>query len=151
MLNFLFNIVSSIRKCYWFFRRPVTVGVKILATSRDEILLIKNRYEKMWYLPGGEVKNGETLAESARRELKEECGIIPKELTTFGVYTNFSEYKSDHIILMHADVSGAAPRKGLEIEKLGFFDMKNLPGDVSPATKRRVDEYLSGKPKTGKW
>ncbi|MFH0912629.1 MAG: NUDIX domain-containing protein [Patescibacteria group bacterium] len=151
MLNFLFNIVSSIRKCYWFFRRPVTVGVKILATSRNEILLIKNRYEKMWYLPGGEVKSGETLAESAKRELREECGIIPKDLIVFGIYTNFFEYKSDHIILMYADVSGAVPQKGLEIEELGFFDMKNLPENVSPATRRRLDEYLSGKPKTDKW
>lgn len=151
MLNFLFNIISSIRTCYWFFCKPVTVGVKILATSRNEILLIKNRYEKMWHLPGGGVKSGETLAESARRELKEECGIMLKDLTIFGIYTNFSEYKSDHIILMYADVSGAVPRKGLEIEKLGFFDMKNLPGNISPATKRRVDEYLSGKPKTDRW
>ena len=151
MLNFLFSIVSLIRKCYWFFRRPVTVGVKIMAISNGKILLIKNRYEKLWYMPGGAVKNGETLIESAGREMKEEGGMTPKNLKIFGAYTNFSEYKSDHIIVICADVDGLTPNKGFEIEKLEFFNMENLPESVSPATRRRVSEYLSGEINTAKW
>lgn len=151
MLNFLFTIVSSIRKCYWFFRRPVTVGIKIMAILDGKILLIKNRYEKLWYLPGGAVRGGETLIESAEREMMEECGVTPKNLRVFGVYTSFSEYKSDHIIVMCADVDGLILHKGFEIEKLELFNMENLPENVSPATRRRVNEYLSGKTNTTIW
>lgn len=151
MLNFLFIIVSLLRKCYWFLLRPVTIGVKIMAISNGKILLVKNRYEKMWYMPGGAVKNGETLIESAEREIKEECGVTPRNVRIFSVYTNFSEYKSDHIIVVRADIDELIPNKGLEIEELGFFNMENLPENVSPATKRRVNEYLSGEINTAKW
>ncbi|MEK7149922.1 MAG: NUDIX domain-containing protein [Patescibacteria group bacterium] len=151
MLNFLFKIISSIRKLYWFMRRPITTGVKILAISGNKVLLVKNRYEKFWYLPGGGIKKGETSIESAKREMREECSIILDNLRIIGTYSNFSEYKKDSIFLIHSDVTGLMPIKGFEIEKLEFFDMENLPDNVSSATKRRIREFLSGKIDGGIW
>ncbi len=51
----------------------------------DKVLLVKRTNHPgkgLWAIPGGRVKLGETLKEAARREVKEETGIIisPKEL-----------------------------------------------------------------------
>lgn len=54
------------------------------------VLLIKRKYEpfqKSWALPGGLVKNEESLEEAVRRELQEEAGIdvnYLEQLYTFG-------------------------------------------------------------------
>lgn len=146
MLNTLFRIVLMGRKIYWFIFRPVTIGVKVLVVSQNKILLIKNRYDKFWYLPGGGIKTGEIFFEAARREVKEECGINLEKFKIFGVYSNFFEYKSDHIILLQCDASESTLIKsGFEIEEAAFFNFNNLPDKISPATKRRIDEFISGK------
>lgn len=151
MINLIFKIVSSIRKLYWFIARPITIGVKILATSDGKVLLIKNRYEEFWYLPGGAIKRGETIIDGARREIKEECRLGLKDLKIFSVYSNFSEYKSDHIILMYVDISQETPTNGFEIEKIGLFDTEHLPENTSPATKRRLAEFFGNHVPDGKW
>lgn len=40
-----------------------------------ELLLVRHEGVDMWVLPGGEVTDGESLREGARRELREEAGI----------------------------------------------------------------------------
>jgi len=145
MLNFLFKIVSFCRKTYWFLFRPATVGVKILAVNNNKVLLIKNRYDKFWYLPGGGVKSGETFVGAAKREMMEETGIQAQEFKVLGLYSNFFEYKSDHIILLHCDVPLLDPVKGLEVKEVAFLNLNNLPDKISPATKRRIEEFICGK------
>lgn len=151
MLNVLFKIVAAIRKCFWFLFRPITIGVKVIAESDGKILLIKNRYDKHWYLPGGGVKSGETVIECAVREVYEECGVSLENLKILGVYYSFAEYKSDHIILIQAHFSDQCLKRGLEIERLGLFDVQFLPERISPATKRRLEEYQTGNVSNGRW
>ena len=152
MLNFLFQLVSAARRGYWFILRPVTIGVKVIPFSTDgQILLVKNRYDKYWNLPGGGVKRGEALLDCARREMREEVGVEIGELKILGVYSNFREYKSDHIVLLCADIADQRPTNGLEIDQFEFFDFKALPTDISPATKRRLEEYQTGAVFSGQW
>ncbi|MFZ5933004.1 MAG: NUDIX domain-containing protein [Patescibacteria group bacterium] len=55
----------------------------IALTEKNEIYLVKQlRYTtgiNSWELPGGGQKKGETYLETAKRELKEEAGLIAKE------------------------------------------------------------------------
>jgi len=46
----------------------------------DRLLMAKHRLdgEEWWCLPGGGLEPGETAAQAAIRELKEECGVIGK-------------------------------------------------------------------------
>jgi ADP-ribose pyrophosphatase YjhB (NUDIX family) len=57
--------------------RPI-VGVGVVVWHGDRVLLIKRGKpprEGQWSLPGGAQKLGETLVETARRELMEETGL----------------------------------------------------------------------------
>ena len=58
--------------------RPL-VGVGIVVVENDHILLIKRGREPgkgLWAVPGGKVEVGETLRETAQREMLEETGLI---------------------------------------------------------------------------
>jgi 8-oxo-dGTP diphosphatase len=57
--------------------RPV-VGVGGVVVLNDRALIVKRAHEPRkgeWSLPGGLVELGETLAEAAKREIKEETGL----------------------------------------------------------------------------
>ena len=54
------------------------VGVGIVVFRGDEVLLVKRGKEPRrdgWSIPGGAQETGETVAEAARRELKEETNL----------------------------------------------------------------------------
>jgi 8-oxo-dGTP diphosphatase len=58
-------------------RRPIA-GAGIVVVRDDEILLIqrgKPPFKGEWSIPGGKIEHGETAAETALRELKEETGV----------------------------------------------------------------------------
>ena len=138
-----------------YITRPITIGVRLILTNDQTILLVKHTYQQRWYLPGGGVKKAETLEQAARREMAEEVGARLGQLRLFGVYTNFYEYKNDHVIVFSCDdftLTGETDQKH-EIENSGFFDLDNLPADLSPGSKRRIQEYTSGDglPIAGDW
>lgn len=144
MLNLIMRVAQTLRRSYWRVVRPVTVGVKVALVKDGRVLLVKNRYDKWWYLPGGGVKRGESWEAAAARELREECGIKADQFKLVGIYSNFAEYKSDYIVLLAADPGDQVPRPGLEIDRLDFFRLDDLSGEVSPATRRRLHDAVSG-------
>lgn len=56
-------------------------GNKALLQLRDNKQGIT--YPDYWCIPGGQVKEGETLEEAAKRELKEEAGYVSENPTLF--------------------------------------------------------------------
>lgn len=126
-------------------RRGMTLGVRAAVFDADgRIFLVRHSYVPGWYLPGGGVEPGETLAEALDRELIEEGGIVldqPAEL--FGLYLNRQLSRRDHVALF---VSRAwrqeKPPKvpNFEIVDCGFFPADGLPEAVSEATCRRLAE-----------
>jgi 8-oxo-dGTP pyrophosphatase MutT (NUDIX family) len=133
--------------------RPITVGVRLILDQDRSVLLVKHTYQYDWYLPGGGVKRGETLEEAARREAAEEVGAELGELHLFGVYTNFYESKSDHVIVFSCDSLGLTGKTDREIARFEFFRLDELPEDVSPGSLRRIREYINGDgaPVFGTW
>ncbi len=150
--------------------RAITIGVRLMLIQDKSIVLVRHSYQDMWHFPGGGVKSGETIEQTARREAQEELGIQLGALSLFGIFTNFSEGRSDHVVVLLCN-DFSAPRdiqasgsdleiapsaaealaRG-EIERIAFFPLDALPEDLSPGGKRRVAEYLAGeKPRAATW
>lgn len=128
---------------WWRLTRPVTLGVRLLAVRDGTVLLVRHTYQSQWYLPGGGVKRGETFEQAIRREAAEEVGAMLGEVRLWGVYTNFYEYKSDHVVVFVCDAFTVKEQDSYEIERYGFFAFDDLPPDTSPGSRKRIAEYLN--------
>ncbi|NRG17599.1 NUDIX domain-containing protein [Rhizobiales bacterium] len=130
-------------------RRAVTLGVRLaVRDDRGRVLLVRHTYLPGWYMPGGGVDLGETAADAGKRELFEEAGLeATAPLDLFALYHNRISGRRDHVALFTVSAfkeTQSAFRPNLEIAEAAFFDISDLPENVTPSTLRRLDE-LSGK------
>jgi ADP-ribose pyrophosphatase YjhB (NUDIX family) len=151
----LVKLLYRINRLRWRATQPITVGVRLILLKDQTVLLVKHTYQCQWhwYLPGGGVKRGETLEEAARREVAEELGAELGDLHLFGVYTNFYEHKSDHVIVFTCDDFTLTGKTDREIESFSFFKLDDLPDGTSPGSKKRIQEYIGSDapPFVGVW
>lgn len=136
--------------------RPITMGVRAIVLEEgtpDRVLLIRHSYIGGWHLPGGGVDRNETLVEAARREVREEVGIaIACDPQPFGVYARFRHGASDHVGVFVVRRWDGHPRvDGVEILEARFVALDALPDDLSPATRRRLDEFTGRAPRAERW
>ena len=68
--------------------RGLTLGTRTaVIDAQSRVLLVRHTYAPGWMLPGGGVERGETLADAALRELREEAAVIAEEEPRlFGMY-----------------------------------------------------------------
>ncbi|MGG1662439.1 NUDIX domain-containing protein [Brevibacillus sp. NRS-1366] len=144
----------SLTRWYWKIRKPLTLGTRVIVTAEQKgVLLIRHTYTAGWYLPGGGVEKGESFFEAARRELREECGIAVELLTLCHLFYSEREGKCDHIALFHAALTGSHhPRRDpMEVAEMRFFAWDQLPDDLSPATRRRLQEFRNRSFSEDRW
>ncbi|MGE0599699.1 MAG: NUDIX domain-containing protein [Dehalococcoidia bacterium] len=153
-------VATLVRRCAWEGERlrwrlfhPITLGARVALLRGEEVLLIRHTYRDGWYLPGGGVDKGESLEAAARREAEEEVGAEVGELSLLGVYSNFSEHKSDHVAIFYTrDFTLGEFTANNEIAARRWFSLHSLPAEVSSGTARRLQELAAGKaPVAGNW
>ncbi len=147
------RLLYQLNRLRYRLTRPVTLGVRLLLLQEGKVLLVQHTYQPERYLPGGKVEHGETTEDAARREAREEVGATLGPLRLFGVYTNFYEGRSDHIIVFACDDVRLANKQTWEIERLAWFPPDALPDDVSPGCRRRIAEWRQARPtpQVGRW
>lgn len=129
-----------------------TVGARALIIRDNEILLVKHTYLSGWYTIGGAVELGETPKEAIIRELKEEVGVVVLEAPElFGIYYTQNEGREDYVIMYILKNFIFTEVNCPEIAEKQWFSLSNLPTDVSPATLRRVEEYIGKRVQTEHW
>src|SRR4030088_149259 len=65
---------------------PSTTAV--VTDEHDRIVLIRRRANALWALPGGGMELGESIVDTAVREVKEETGLDVEVTGLIGVYSN---------------------------------------------------------------
>lgn len=129
-----------------------TVGVRALVVKDNKVLLVKHTYQPQWYTIGGAVERGETPLQAIIRELKEEVGAIlnsPPQLSS--VFYSRNEKRDDYVIFYLVNSCGFEEASSPEILEKKWFSFDELPHDISPATQRRIDEYLGKAIASDRW
>lgn len=143
VISALWRAYRALRLLYWRLVGPTTLGSRCFVLRGHELLLVRHSYEPWWYLPGGGLKRGESFMEAVQREVREETGLRIVSPRLFGVYHNRLEGKNDHVALFvaHCVLTDGPAVASREIEAAAFFPLDRLPDGVSPATRRRIQEY----------
>lgn len=146
-------VITPVFRMWWRMRRPMTLGVRVLACDKEgRVLLVRHTYADGWHLPGGGVDHGETALQAALRELAEEGGVQAEDAHPIGFYSNHTRFKNDHIVLYRAGVwRPCATRENGEIAERGFFALDALPAGVTPGTRRRLAEVFEDAPSSAVW
>jgi 8-oxo-dGTP pyrophosphatase MutT (NUDIX family) len=139
---------SKLFHLVFLFRRPMTLGVRILVhdAPNNAVFLVRHTYVPGFQFPGGGVETGETVHQALERELMEEANIrLTNEPTLVSVHFNGHVSKRDHVMLFVAREysQDAAKSPDREIAEAGFFPIDALPADTTAGTRRRIAEIFS--------
>ena len=127
------------------------VDVRGVVFRGDEILLVRERAEGLWTLPGGWADPCESPAENVVREIREEAGYETRAEKILAV---FDRGKHPHVppfafhvykIFVLCAITGGEETLSRETDAIGFFGEANLPelsvSRVTPGQIGRMFEH----------
>lgn len=125
-------------------------AVVLILNSENEVLLQKRR-DGGWGLPGGLMEMGESLEETAKREVMEEAGLLVDELHLLGVFSgpdyymktaNGDELYSVTAVYFTRHVTGELDIDYSEAEAMQYFSLLNLPQDLASGYQSYIEPYI---------
>jgi ADP-ribose pyrophosphatase YjhB (NUDIX family) len=137
------NESKSVLECFKFEEGYATPKIDIRAAvfDADRILLVKERSDGLWTLPGGWADVGDSPSLAAVREVKEESGfdVVVNKLAAV-----YDRDKHDHPPIQHhvfkifflCELRGGSAAESVETSGVDFFTEGNLP----PLSLTRVTE-----------
>jgi len=140
---------------YFLLVRGMTLGVRaVVLDAENRVFLVRHSYVSGWYLPGGGVDFGETMAHALRRELKEEGDIdLIGDAVLHGIFLNSHVSRRDHVAVyvVRQFSQDRLPAPNHEIVECGYFAITALPEGTTPGTRLRIADVLGGKPLIATW
>ena len=127
------------------------VDVRGAAFRDGRVLMVRERNDGRWALPGGWADVNQTAAQCVAREIEEESGFSARAVKLCAVWDRrrhghtpphpFYVYK----MFFLCEITGGEPRPSLETSESAFFAEDELPdlspGRVQPAQIRRMFEH----------
>lgn len=131
--------------------RPLNLaGVAVAVFNEQEQILLQQRRNGMWGVPGGLVELGESTEEAGRREVLEETGIKIGTLQLVSVFSgkeffvklpNRDEFYPITIAYLCKDITGGLLKAdGVESLHVQFFNLNELPQNISPFIKKLIEQ-----------
>ena len=128
----------------------VVPKVFVAVTDKRRRVLIHQRPNGSWSLPGGAVEPGETLARTAIRETREEVGVTVTDVSITAVVTDPSHViVTDELgphqqvaIVATARVAAGRPGTSTEARRAGFVEVDVALRKLDPAQRSLLDAAL---------
>lgn len=123
-----------------------TIGVNVAVLREGRLLLTRREDVEVWCLPGGSVDAGESIAEAAIRETREETGLEVVLSRLVGIYSMPAwRIGSPHIVLFAArPMGGTLSVDPDEVLDAGFFAPASLPEPLLWFHRQRIADALAG-------
>ena len=144
----MLQIVNYIANLRLKIFHPQRLGVQIIIVFHHQVLLVKNKNNYVYSLPGGGIKKYETPKEAAIREINEELGLENINPIPWGVYYNLVQF-DDHIYLYILNLNSKPTIKinhlNNELIDARWFTVSELKKyvHISPAAHKRIIDYFN--------
>lgn len=132
--------------------RPLILpGAVVIIQNEFNEILLQERKPGLFGLPGGLMDIGESLEETASREVLEETGLNISELNLCHVFSgpdyyfkidNGDEFYSVTVVYRTKTYSGTLQAKAQETLSLSFFPIDNLPKQLLASNKKFLEKCL---------
>lgn len=121
------------------------LAVNVAVIHEGKILLTQREDFETWILPSGGVEDGESIAQAAIRETKEETGLDVELTRLIGVYSRLSNMSPVHAVLFSAKPIGGEIRcQEGETIAVEWFSFDRIPSPLSAGHMRRIEDAISG-------
>jgi ADP-ribose pyrophosphatase YjhB (NUDIX family) len=123
------------------------VAVNVAVIHEGKILLTKRDDFQIWCLPSGGVEEGESLAEAAIRETKEETGIDVELTRLVGVYSRLGVFglPDGHAVLYEGrPIGGELTLQPGETIDVRYFAFDEIPSELAFAHRQRIADAIKG-------
>jgi ADP-ribose pyrophosphatase YjhB (NUDIX family) len=117
------------------------VDVRGVVFRGDKILMVRERIDGQWSVPGGWADVGLTPFEVAEKEVREESGLTVRAIRLLAVldkkcHNHPPDLYHVYKLFVLCEEKGGAMTSGLETSEIGFFQQHDLP----PLSKNRITE-----------
>lgn len=133
------------------------VDVRGAVFQDDRILLVKERIDGAWALPGGWADIGLSPKEVVVKEVKEEAGLTVVPVRLLAVLDKkFHEHPPEafHIYKMFilCEIAGGQAQAGMETLEVGFFGRDELPPlSIGRNTPKQIERLFDLRHETEVW
>lgn len=125
------------------------IDVRGVVFQDKKILMVKEKFDNLWTLPGGWADIHETPRENVEREVYEESGYIVHATRLLALYDRSKhghepEYPH-HVykLFFLCDIVGGKPKISIETSGVNFFDINNLPPlSIARITKKQIHRMV---------
>ena len=122
------------------------LGVNIAIIQDAKVLLTKRKDFEVWCLPGGEVDPGESLAQAALREAREEVGLEVQLERLVGIHSRPQWLGcGSHVAVFAARVTGGELTiQPQEVIEARFFGWDELPAAMLLGHQQQIQDAIAG-------
>lgn len=148
--SFTFDKIIDLFNCEKGYATP-KLDVRGAVFQDDKILLVKERSDQLWTLPGGWVDVNESPSEAVCKEIYEESGFKTKAIKLMAL---FDKNKHPHPIqLPHTykifficKLVGGEKKASIETSEIEFFEKDQLPNlSLNRVVKSQIDRAFEHK------
>ena len=126
------------------------LDVRGVVFQEGKILLVQERSDGMWTLPGGWADVGDSPADAVVREIREESGYETRATKLLALLDRNRHNHPPHVnhiykVFIRCEIIGGAPTTSHEIQGVGFFAEEEIPvlslTRIVPAQIARMFEH----------